>query len=242
MRAPTGRPSCEQVQGPLETCEPQNGKNNTPKKGNKRLYRLASKKGIRAVPRESKNRTGPRMAPRRNTRTKRTHGQNRRNKTKRRGKTRKTTASAGGRGVLLDLSFVSSRRKKKKRDKTHVVVNPEPKTERTRQKKTRPDVNRIFRALPGRNCEKMREYHRRNHTKNTRTQKESKNKSSLPKIFRKNRPLEEENFAKKRQRTRTRPRKTQKKKNGQHFPLKPREEQAKNCMTVPALYLANAFV
>ena len=35
--------------------------------------------------------------------------------------------------------------------------------------------------------------------------KERENKSSLPKIYRKNRPLEEENFAKIRQRTRTRP-------------------------------------
>ena len=64
----------------------------------------------------------------------------------------------------------------------------------------------------------MRENHRRNHTKNTRTQKEIKNKSSLPKIFRKNRPLEEENFAKKRQRTRTRPKKKHKKEKRTAFP------------------------
>ena len=151
MRAPTGRPSCEQVHGPLETCEPQNGEKQHTKEGNKRLYRLASKKGIRAVPRQSENRTGPRMAPRRNTRTKRTHGQNRRNTTKRRGKKqeKQQQVRGGGCGVLLDLSFVSSRRKKKKRDKTHDVVNPEPKTERTRQKKTRPDVNRIFLGISG---------------------------------------------------------------------------------------------
>ena len=31
-RPPAGRPSCEQAQGPLETCEPQTGKNNRQKK------------------------------------------------------------------------------------------------------------------------------------------------------------------------------------------------------------------
>ena len=79
----------------------------------------------------------------------------------------------------------------------------------------------------------MRENHRRNHTKNTRTQKESKNKSSLPKIFRKNRPLEEENFAKKQAKDKNQTEKNTKKKNGQHFPFQQREEQAKNYATVP---------
>ena len=89
----------------------------------------------------------------------------------------------------------------------------------------------------------MRENHRRNpYQKHKDPKRESKNKSSLPKIFRKNRPLEEENFAKKNGKGQEPDRKKHKKKNGQHFPLQQREEQAKNCMTVPALYLANAFV
>ena len=75
-----------------------------------------------------------------------------------------------------------------------------------------------------------------------RAQKESKNKSSLPKIFCKNRPLEEENFAKKNGKGQEPDRKNTKEKNGQHFPLPQGEEKANNCVTVPVLYLANAFV
>ena len=57
-----------------------------------------------------------------------------------------------------------------------------------------------------------------------RAQKESKNKSSLPKIFRKNRPLEEENFAKKTAKDKNQTEKNTKEKNGQHFPLPQGEE------------------
>ena len=58
----------------------------------------------------------------------------------------------------------------------------------------------------------MRENHRRNHTKKHTDPKREQKQKFAPEIFRKNRPLEEENFAKKRQRTRTRPKKHQKKK------------------------------
>ena len=231
------------MQGPLETCEPQNGKSNRPNRTNA-FAASRPRKGHQSSPERIQKPHGAQNGtPTKRQKQKGTHGQNRRNKTKRQGKKQeKQQQVRGGCGFLLDLSFISSRRKKKKSDETRDVVNPEPKTERTRQKKQDLTSIEFLKALPGRNCEKMRENHRRNHTKNTRTQKESKNKSSLPRIFRKNRPLEEENYAKKRQRTRTRPRKTQKRKNGQHFPLQQREEQAKNYATVPDLYLANAFV
>ena len=66
------------------------------------------------------------------------------NKTKQRGqKEKKNNSTCGGVcGVLLALSSISSK-KKKKRKNTNDVVNPNPKTERTRQKK-KLDIKRIF--------------------------------------------------------------------------------------------------
>ena len=95
-RPPAGPPACKQVKGPLETCEAAKREKQHTRNEQTPLPPSVQEKGLRAVPRESKNRTGPRMAPRRNTRTKRTHGQNRRNKTSGGEKTRKATASAGG--------------------------------------------------------------------------------------------------------------------------------------------------
>ena len=68
------------------------------------------------------------------------------NKTKRRGqkKKKKNNNTCGGVcGVLLALSSISSKRKGERRETTKNVVNPNPKTERTRQK-TKPDIKRIF--------------------------------------------------------------------------------------------------
>ena len=134
-------------------------------------------------------------------------------------KKKTTTTRAGG----VSLSCLSSEKKRRRSETTNNVVNPDPKTERMKQK-TRPDMKRLFKALPGRNCKKIREKHRQILTKNTRT-KESKNKSSHPKVYRTNRPSEEENSAKKRERTRTRPPINTSEKNGQHFPLKKGESK-----------------
>ena len=125
--------------------KPQNGKNNRPKKS-KRLYRLASKKGLRAVPRDIQKAHGAQNGTPKKHQNKKDARPEQANKTKRRGQKKKkknNTTCGGVCGVLLALSSISSRKKRKKRNNTNDVVNPNPKTERTRQK-TRPDIKRIF--------------------------------------------------------------------------------------------------
>ena len=118
------------------------------------------------------------------------------NKTKRRGqkkkrKRKKNHNTCGGVcGVLLALSSISSKRKKEEEEKQQKTSSTQTLRQRERDKKTRPDINRIlikhFRGEIARKYIKTN--HRQIHTKNTRTQKESENKSSLPKIYRANRP------------------------------------------------------
>ena len=126
-----------------ERVKPQNRKNNRPKNEHTPLPPSVQEKGLRGVPRESKKRAGPRMAPRRNPRTKRTHGQNRR--TRQSGGDRKKEKQQQVRGGVWCPVSPELCLSKEKRDKTNDVDNPDPKTERTRQQKTRPDMKRIFR-------------------------------------------------------------------------------------------------
>ena len=133
MRAPTGRPSCEQVHGPLETCEPQNGKNNTPKKRNKRLYRLASKRASEQSRENPKTARGPEWHPEETPEQKDARPkQAKQNKAA--GKNKKNNSKCGGVWCPVRPELCLFKKKEKEEKQTHDVVNPEPKTERTRQK------------------------------------------------------------------------------------------------------------
>ena len=88
-------PAGQQARGPLETCEAAKREKQHTKNEHTPLPPSVQEKGLRRVPRESKKHPGPRMAPRRNARTKRTHGQNRRTKQSG-GDRKKTTTRAGG--------------------------------------------------------------------------------------------------------------------------------------------------
>ena len=99
-RPPEGPPSCEQAQGPLETCEPQNGKNNRPKRS-KRLYRLASKKGPQSSPERIQKPHGAQNGTPKKHQNKKDARPKQAIKTKRRGQKKKQQQVRGGCGVLL---------------------------------------------------------------------------------------------------------------------------------------------
>ena len=136
-RPPASRPLRHRVpRRASRSVEPKNGKNNRPTKEQTPLPPRVQKTSLRAVPRESKKRAGPRMAPRRNPRKKKSQSGGDRKKQK--NKTR-----AGGVWCLVSRELYLFKEKREKKRNNKNVVNPNPKTERTRQK-TRPDIKRIF--------------------------------------------------------------------------------------------------
>ena len=123
------------MQGPLETCEPQNGKNNRQKR-NKRLYRLASKKGPQSSPERIQKTHGAQNGTPKKHQNKKDARPKQANKTKRRGqKERKTTASAGGVWCPVSLGFVSGKKKEKKRETTNTTSSTQTLRQRERDKK-----------------------------------------------------------------------------------------------------------
>ena len=120
----------------LEVWSRKTGKT-TDQKRNKRLYRLASKKQASEQSRENpKNARGPEWHPEETPERKRTHGQNRR--TRQSGgdrKGQKNNSTCGGVcGVLLALSFVSSK-KKEERETTQTTSSTQTLRQRERDKK-----------------------------------------------------------------------------------------------------------
>ena len=110
-RPPAGRPSCKQVQGPLETCAA--AKTTEPgKQKTKRANAFAAsrpKNGLREVPRESRKTRGAQNGTPKKPQKRKDARPEQANKTKRRGQKKKkqTTRAGGACGVLLALSCLS---------------------------------------------------------------------------------------------------------------------------------------
>ena len=172
---------------------PQNGKNNRPQKEkSKRLYRLASKKRPQKSPERIQKARGAQNGTPKKPQNKKDARPKQANKTKRRGqkkkKKKKQQHVRGGVWCPVSPELYLFKEKREKEEKQQKTSSTQTLRQRERDKKQDLTSREFFKALPGRNCKKIRKNHRQIHTKNTRTQNESKNKSSLPKIYRANRP------------------------------------------------------
>ena len=135
---------------------------------------------------------------------------------------------------------LQSKNRRIKRNNTNHVVNPDPKTERTRQK-TRPDMKRIFlRHFQGEIAKKCTKNIGKSPPKTQGHKKRAKTKIRSRKLIAQTDPKKKRTLPQKRQKTKP-DHKKHKRKERTAFPLQKGGEQAKNCVTVLALYLANAF-
>ena len=185
------------------------------------------RKGLRRFKENPKNARGPEWHPEKNAekrdaRPKRAKQQTRRDTKKRKGKS-KTSACEGV--SCYYLICISSKKTRKRRRRKN-----QRKRERT-QKTADLTSREFFQTLSGVNCQKIKPKRKQKPTKKHKNNTTSQKQKFAPENFFKKRPLEEQN-GKKRQKTPDQTQKTQKGKNGQHFPLRQRAERASIYMTV----------
>ena len=149
--------------------------------------------GLREVPRESKKRPGPRMAPRQNAR--------RKGRTAKTGdkpgcggdtdkKRKKNTRCVWGCALLLPELSLSKKRKDKKDDDVGETTKGRKKT--TQKHQTWHQEN-FFKAVSGAKKQIIKQKHRKNSTKTRKTHTDTQKRKFAPENFFKKRPLEEKN-------------------------------------------------
>ena len=121
---------------------------------------------------------------------------------------------------------LSKEKGREKRNNTSDVVNPDPKTERTRQK-TRPDMKKMFlKHFRGEIARKYAKTIGKSLSKTKGPQKNKKQKFAPEKLSQKP-ALRRRELCQKTAKDKNQTVKNTKQKNGQHFPLQQGEEQAK---------------